>query len=251
MIKNNKFDVDSGACPGGAVSSRTNTVLVRLSGFTLIELLVVMTIMAMLMVAAIPAFRNMTAQGLQSAVPDVMATLRLARQWAVGHREYTYVIFPDQTMNYTGQDVTMALRSYAVVSGKTATTATNYISEWKYLPAGIYFDDVYSLSANNIFENYTAPPGAYPDYHFPFPAGSDTRQTVPAIQFRPNGEGYWWKNNRFSRGDEFHIVLSQGILDVNPVAGTIPPPGQLIIPSNRTNRVIRVWGLTGQVDIRH
>ena len=113
-------------------------------GFTLIELLAVVAIMAIILGIALPAFDAFKQRGTQAAIPQLMSTLRLARQYAITHRQDVYVVFPDRSCSpaYSpAGEVTKALCSYAVITSNRANNRFEYVTEWKYLPKGIYFDD--------------------------------------------------------------------------------------------------------------
>ena len=103
-------------------------------GFTLVELLVVMGIMAILVLSAGPMFKGLTSSsGMQGATMQLRTTLSLARQWAITHRETTYVVFPLTDSSPTGL-TSRASRAYNVY-----TVSDQFIRDWIYLPAGFYF----------------------------------------------------------------------------------------------------------------
>ena len=97
--------------------------------------------MAIILGIALPAFDAFKQRGTQAAIPQLMSTLRLARQYAITHRQDVYVVFPDRSSPAYSPagEVTKALCSYAVIASNRANDRFEYVTEWKYLPKGVYF----------------------------------------------------------------------------------------------------------------
>lgn len=164
-------------------------------GFTLIELLIVISIAVLLMLLTVPAFLDIgRGSKIQASVSQLNTTLNLARQWSITRRERVNVVFPDDFSNlYSGSDEVhkkKALRAYAVyVEGK------GYVTEWRFLPAGVYFVDTYNTAnlnnkniykteisgANNVYRSVTFT-------NIPFPTATSSRKPINAIVFEPNGQ---------------------------------------------------------------
>ena len=179
----------------------------RRIGFTLIELLVVIAIIGVLFVVAMPVFENAGRKDPTRAAYQLMTTLRLARQHAINKRQFTAVVFPVRAHNggvvsYGAEDLDKCLRSYAVLAvtnrmdGLLRKEQTPdkmdfiYVSDWKYLPPGIYFDDEKLatstiLMPTNVLSKYSYPlrPGvATPGGPAPVP--------MAMLMFKPNGRAY-------------------------------------------------------------
>lgn len=158
-------------------------------GFTLIELLLVISVMAILLLFTVPAFQDIgRGSRMRSAINQLTSTLNLARQWAITKREDVYILFPDDHAGlYAGaqEHKDKALRSYVVVS-----PSQGFITEWRYLPAGIYFVDPYNSSnfkqdsffdaAKNVFRAGTLE-------RLPFPEMSSGTKLINTLRFKKDG----------------------------------------------------------------
>ena len=102
--------------------------------FTLIEMMIVMAIVAILLLATVPALRSLTqAGGRKGAVSNLMNTMEHARALAVSSGRATYVVFADQS-------TPDAYRCKAfVVFQDDANFTPQAITKWHFLPSGVAF----------------------------------------------------------------------------------------------------------------
>ena len=189
------------------------------SAFTLIELLVVVAIIGVLFAIALPVFGNAGRKDTYRAAQQVATTLRLARQHAIAKRQWTFVIFPNRDSTYVTDSKALnnykkCLRSYAVIAvtnnmDKWRSNADKgpvvngemefeFVSDWKYLPEGIYFDDTSpSVQSNNfVFGNkggtgYDSTAQSANKFRFPYDPSDPNKDSkmmkMSAVLFKPNG----------------------------------------------------------------
>lgn len=163
-------------------------------GFTLVELLVVISIMALMLAITVPAFVDIgRGSRMSGAISQLTSTLHLARQWAITQREDVSIIFPDdyaQVYSGTGTNhYDKALRSYAVYS-----PSRGFMTEWRYLPEGIFFVD--SQNSPNALKNnenlsYVDPANNLFNAgwirRMPFPTANSSDKLLYTLTYQPDG----------------------------------------------------------------
>jgi prepilin-type N-terminal cleavage/methylation domain-containing protein len=238
------------------------------AGFTLIELLVVVAIIGVLFAVALPVFENAGRKSPERATFQVMATMRLARQNAIAKRQWTLVVFPNTDGGvYAAKDLDKCLRAYAVLAATNNLDGDykfdptkrdpsindmqlTFVSDWKYLPDGIYFDDDKELSSNYLFGR-----GGYYTATFRFPLDpakpNDLVRPMAAVLFKPNGRAYmmsdgsptgkYWQDMDYSK---LYITAAKYY---EQAAGTLSPAK--IIGDTNLASVIMIRNKTGQIQI--
>ena len=201
------------------------------SGFTLIELMVVIMIVGVLFAVALPMFENAGKKDTRQAAQTLVNTLRLARQHAISARQWTLVVFPNQDSGYKPEakavnNLDRCLRSYAVLAvtnnmdgeykfnGRERDPSPDYmefefLTEWRSLPAGIYFDDE-TEEKNYLFTTAkTVGQGYINGFDFPWNPGKPNNGLtgkMSAILFKPNGRAYVMCDGASSSGKYWQDV---------------------------------------------
>jgi len=190
-------------------------------GFTLIELLAVVAILALVFGIAVASLPGMTrGSAVRASTAELRATINLARQWAITHREPTYVVFADGE-HYSGPDEKVragerAFRGYAVVGEESG-----FVSDWKFLKTGVYFlpnatnptnpdPPGYTVSKNPFDANGGKRNKEFPKrgrwVPFPEPNETDTIR-LPGIGFKPDG-------GVTAGGSDQEIYIGEGYITV-------------------------------------
>lgn len=198
------------------------------SGFTLIELMVVIMIVGVLFAVALPMFENAGKKDTRQAAQTLVNTLRLARQHAISARQWTLVVFANAYAKYSSyakdpNNLDKCLRSYAVLavtnnmdgrdnwgqggrgSGEWRDPSPDlmkfeFLTDWKRLPDGIYFDDDKELKANWLFGKENFYTGKF-KYSWDPANPNDRVAPMSAVLFKPNGRAFVLKENADQTSD--------------------------------------------------
>lgn len=185
-------------------------------GFTLAELLVVIAIMGLLFTIALPALNKMTGQSkLEAAANTVHSAAKLARQYAITHKQPTFLVFHDPQ-----SDPALAYQAFAIFSINIHTppiTQTNgyFIQEWQRLPAGVIFDPDVDPSQNVFGTTSGDWQGALSDFNELRIGGT----TYLVLGFKPSGKAA-------SASDQ--IYLAEGSVTAGQPTRYVPGPGKRI-----------------------
>lgn len=204
---------------------------VCVQAFTLAELLVVIAVMGIVIAISIPAFQGIgRGAGMRAATVQVKTTLGLARQWAITHRQRTYVVFPTW---YSGMSSNSykACRAYGVFAVTDLATGSGYYAkDWTFLPPGVVFNTDGTLSAT-VFANSCLT-------NVPFPSAGSPQRLMNVVAFKPDGAG--------GRVGDYRVYLAEGgvVVDTSTwtVAYDVQPTGVV--------RSVHVYGLTGGLRVR-
>ena len=242
-------------------------------GFTLIELLVVIAIIGVLFAVALPVFENAGRKDTNRAAQQVINTMRLARQHAITKRQWTMVVFPTRDSGNTFPEghLDKCLRGYAVLAATNNLDGEYrpewgaslrdpplpymqlvFVSDWKLLPEGIYFDDDTALTGNFVFGR---PNGTQPTYTGKFllpldPAKPHVRnQKMGVVLFKPNGRAYVMHDSqakgRYWQDADYGRVYLTSAKYYEPSGNNLGDP--VLIPG--TNTMIQFQNKTGTVKI--
>jgi len=157
----------------------------RASAFTVLELLVVLGIIAIMLVALVPAVTSLSkAAGRRAARDSLLGGIEQARAEAIKSGQPTYVVFP--TFGAGTAQATLDrynYRSYAIFEIDPATGVAKQLTDWKSFPAGVALRAAGTAALSNLAD----PATLIPPVTFSFTP--DTSATpFRCLKFNSNGE---------------------------------------------------------------
>jgi prepilin-type N-terminal cleavage/methylation domain-containing protein len=207
-------------------------------GFTLIELMVVMGLIAILFVLAIPSFENANRRDVNRPAQQFASALRLARQAAIVRHQWTFVVVPTRDGSFSRKNLDRCLHAYAVLAatnmaGVRKSTPYDkikkeFVSDWKKLPDGVYFDENKNTKNNNAFKNPVK--GSIDPAN---PNGTANRLAV--VAFKPDGQALCWNGNTWANDYISFYILSSRFYDVSTSGNTLDDPTPL--STGATNQI--------------
>ena len=251
----------------------------RRGGFTLIELMVVIMIVGVLFAVALPMFENAGKKDPQQAAQMLLNTMRLARQHAISARQWTLVVFPNQDSGYLPEakavnNLDRCLRSYAVLAvtnnmdgkmPKSDDMEFEFLTEWRTLPPGIYFDDSDKVDldpsekedekTNYLFHETNNKQGYHGSFTFPWdpenPNSKGQRKPMSAILFKPNGRVFVMcdgaPNSYWQDRDGLYLSVSSEVFYPNATENDLGDPVEM---PGGTRTIIEFENKTGQMRLR-
>src|SRR5207247_7602931 len=151
-------------------------------GFTLVELLVVMGIIAMMLVALVPAVTSLSKSGGRRAARDsLLGGIEQARAEAIKSGQGTYVVFPTFTSATQSTLDSYNYRSYAIFEDNAASPGNvKQLTDWKSFPAGVAL-------RSTALSNLADPATLTPPVAFSF-APDASAAPLKCFKFNSNGE---------------------------------------------------------------
>ena len=161
-----------------------STLQVR-AGFTIFELLVTMSIIAIALVALVPAVTSLSKSGGRRAARDsLLGGIEQARAEAIKSGQATYIVFPTFTAGTQSTLDRYNYRSYAIFEDNAASPGTvKQLTDWKSFPAGVALRAAGTAALSNLADPGTLTPAVT------FSFTPDT-SAVPfrCLKFNSNGE---------------------------------------------------------------
>ena len=205
-----------------------------------------MVVIVVLLTLTIPAFNGIgRSTSVEVSATNLRATLAMARQWAITHRHFTFVVFPDDTSGLfagAGSDHTeKAFRAYNVY-----TQEDGWLSEWKYLADGLIFDQTHNPT-KNVFDNANSTGQLtliqnriqFPDWQ----PGSTDFKTMWGVTFNPDGTIETVGNQSW----QLNVYITEGWTDAANGGDSIDPQ---LKPGSRMMAGVELWPWSGKLKVR-
>jgi prepilin-type N-terminal cleavage/methylation domain-containing protein len=205
--------------------------------FTLIELLVVIGIIAILLVAVIPAVNSLSkSSGRKAAISNLLGAIEQARAEAIRTGQATYVVFPTFGSASPTSD-RYNYKSYAIWADDPATTPASQkqLTNWKTLPAGVAIRS--KPSSPESLKNLSNTSAL-----FKFTPDSNVSASFYYIKFNANGEVELPNSNITLAIFEGYVDATTGSEVITGGKDSFSPPNPL------ATEAINISRLTGRAE---